>query len=279
MKRIGLALGGGGARGLCHIEFCKALDELGLKPSIISGTSMGAIVGGFYAAGVSGQEMTALVDNLGFVEYTKMLDFSILSRAGLVKGKAVIDFFEKHLPVKTFENLEIPMKIVATDFWNRKEVVFQSGDLLQAIRASISVPGIFEPVKIDGVMMIDGDAVNPLPMNIIRNACDILIAIDVTGTNRPPKKRPVPTIFESVMTTFHIMESAVIRNQLSIFKPEIYIKPVLENVQLLEFHRDREIMGSVQGDVESFKRELEAKLKEPSHAPKEIEKKRFHFWK
>ena len=75
------------------------------------------------------------------------------------------------------------------------------------------------------------------------------------------------------------MESAVIRNQLSIFKPEIYIKPVLENVQLLEFHRDREIMGSVQGDVESLKRELEVKLKESSHAPKDVEKKRFRFWK
>lgn len=279
MKKIGLALGGGGARGLCHIEFCKALDELGLKPSIISGTSMGAIVGGFYAAGVSGEKMAALVDNLGFVEYTKMLDFSILSRAGLVKGKGVMEFLEKHLPVNTFASLEIPLKIVATDFWHRKEIIFESGELLPAIRASISVPGIFEPVEINSVVMIDGDAVNPLPMNIIRNACDILIAIDVTGTNRPPKKRPVPAIFESVMTTFHIMESAVIQNQLAIFKPEIYIKPLLENIQILDFNRDKEIMGSVRAEVEFFKRELEARLKASSHELKEVEKKRFRFWK
>ena len=279
MKKIGLALGGGGARGLCHIEFCKALDELGLKPSIISGTSMGAIVGGFYAAGVSGEKMAVLVDNLGFVEYTKMLDFSILSRAGLVKGKGVMEFLEKHLPVKTFESLEIPLKIVATDFWHRKEIVFESGELLPAIRASLSVPGIFEPVEINGVVMIDGDAVNPLPMNIIRNACDILIAIDVTGTNRQPKKRPVPAIFESVMTTFHIMESAVIQNQVAIFKPEIYIKPLLENIQILDFNRDKEIMGSVRAEVEFFKRELEARLKASSHELKEVEKKRFRFWK
>lgn len=278
MKTIGLALGGGGARGLCHIVFCKALDEMGLKPSIISGTSIGSVVGGFYAAGMSGVEMELLTKQIGIVEYTKMVDFSILSRAGIVKGKNVMEFFEKHLPVKMFEELQIPLKVVATDFWNRKEVIFQSGRLIPAIRASISIPGLFEPVEISGIVMTDGGAVNPLPMSIIRDACDVLIAIDVSGTNVPPKKHPVPSIFESIMTTFQIMETAFVENQKVIYKPEIYIKPELENVQLLDFHRDEEIMRSVREDVERFKWELEKQMMKRDE-PQEKKKKRFWFFR
>jgi len=137
MKTIGLALGGGGARGLCHIDFCMALDEMGLKPTIISGTSIGAIAGGFYAAGVSGAGMEEILEQIGIREISKMVDFSILNPSGLVKGKGVTDFLCKHLPAKTFEELLIPLKVVATDYWRREEVIFDSGDLIPAIRASI----------------------------------------------------------------------------------------------------------------------------------------------
>jgi NTE family protein len=252
-----LALGGGGARGLCHIEFCKALDEMGLKPSIISGTSIGSIIGAFYAGGLSGSEMIELTKQISVLDYTKMIDFSILSRGGLMKGKNVMDFLDKHLPSKTFEQLDIPLKIIATDYWKHKQVIFNSGDLLLAIRASISIPVIFEPIKIDNTVMIDGGAVNPLPMSVIRDECDILAAIDVSGTNIPPKKKTTPSIFDCIMTTFHITESVFVENQLMIYKPEIYIKPALANIQLLDFHRSKEIIESVKEDVEYFKAELE----------------------
>jgi len=278
MKKIGLALGGGGARGLCHIEFCRALDDMGLQPSIISGTSIGSIIGGFYASGMSGAAMKALAGEIGLLDYGKMIDLSLRSHSGIVKGKRVAEFFEKHLPVKTFEELKIPLKVVATDFWKRQQVVFQSGKLIPAIRASISIPALFEPVKIDGIVMIDGGAINPLPYDIIRNECDLLIAIDVSGTTMPSKNHPLPTIFESIMNTFHIIESALIENKMKLLQPDVYIKPALENIQILDFHRQKEIMDSVKDDVAMFKEELEKRIKQ-EEIPKFKKEKRFLFFR
>ncbi len=256
MKKIGLALGSGGARGLCHIEFIKVLDELGLKPSIISGTSIGSIIGSFYAAGFSGEEMEDLTEKVSLLDIRKMVDLNILNNQGLIKGKGVIDFLNKHLPIKKFEDLSIPLKIVACEFWNRKEYIFQTGDILPAIRASISVPGVFEPVVINNIVLIDGGIVNPVPMNVIRDYCDILIAIDVTGINQPPQKNPTPSIFESVTISFQIMESAFVENQIIYYKPEIYIKPKLMNIQIFDFHKNRKIIESVGDDVKEFKNKL-----------------------
>ena len=256
MKRIGLALGGGGARGLCHIEFCRALDELGLRPSIIAGTSIGAIVGAFYAGGKTGEEMAELSESLGFREYTKMMDLSILSRTGLVKGKAVQDFLLKHLPRCGFAELPIPLKIVATDFWNRTPVVFASGDLLPAIRASISIPGLFEPYAHKGKILVDGGAVSPLPMEFIRDDCDILVAIDVSGSNVPGHKTKMPRLFENVSVWSQIMQTRLTEHHLELYHPEIFVRPRLENVQILDFHREKEIRESVAGDVRRFKKRL-----------------------
>ncbi len=260
MKKIGLALGGGGARGICHIEFCQALDEMGLKPSIISGTSIGSIIGAFYAGGMSGSEMKTLTNQLGVLDYTKMIDFSILRRGGIMKGKNVMDFLDKHLPSKTFEELKIPLKIVASDYWKRKQVIFDSGELIPAIRASISIPVIFEPVRMNDLVLIDGDAVNPVPMSIIRDQCDLLIAIDVSGTNLPTKRNAMPSIFDAIINTFHISETVFVEHQLKTYRPEIYIKPALVNIQLLDFHRSKEIMKSVKNDVDRFKKELRKQI-------------------
>ena len=276
MKRIGLALGGGGARGLAHIKFIQAMDEMGVKPVIISGTSIGAIIGAFYASGITGVEMEEVVKKLGIRQLTKMLDVSILNPSGLVKGEGVTDYLSTHIPAKTFEELTLPLKIVATDFWNRKEIVFESGDLMKAIRGSISVPFIFKPARFDHLIMIDGGAVNPLPMSVIRDQCDILIAIDVSGTSEPPKKHPMPNIFESVMNTFHIMETTYVNYQLQFHRPEIYVKPELTNYQILDFHKDKKIMNSVTHDVKQFKLELKKALKLGSERP--VKKKKFKIF-
>ncbi len=277
MKKIGLALGGGGARGLCHIEFCKALDEMGVKPSVISGTSIGSIIGAFYAGGMSGSEMKKLTSQLSVLDYTKMVDFSILSRGGLMKGRNVMDFLNKQLPVKTFETLPIPLKIVATDYWKREGVIFESGELIPAIRASISIPVIFEPVQMNDRIMIDGGAVNPVPMSVIRDQCDLLIAIDVSGTNIPSKKKSMPSMFDTIINTFHISETVFVENQLRTYHPEIYIKPQLVNIQILDFHRSKEIMQSVRHDVSRFKEELSKQLAEEKEI-KPKKKKRFRIF-
>src|SRR4030042_1312301 len=278
MVRVGRALGGGGARGLCQIEFIRVLDEMGIKPAVISGSSIGSLIGAVYAGGLSGDEIKEIALDLGLLTFGRWFDLSILSTSGLLKGKAVMEFLDKQLPLKTFEKLRFPLAIVATDFWNRSQRVFQSGDLLPAIRASISIPGLFEPVEEKGRVLIDGGTVNPLPMSVIRDACDLLIAIDVSGTSVPDRKQ-VPSMFESVMNTFQILGDAIVRDHIRTCKPEIYIKPELVNVQILDFHRAREIMESVNEDVNRFRRELALCLQKiQSGQMQEKRKKRFIFF-
>ena len=258
--RIGLALGGGGARGLCHIAFIRALDEMGIRPHIIAGTSIGSIIGAFYASGISGESMEYMAESVGLLEMGKMLDWSPLNPSGLVKGHGVEEYLTRHLLVSRFEELPIPLRIVATDYWHREEVVFGAGPLVPAIRASISIPGLFQPVKVGGRVLVDGGALNPLPISVIRPLCDILIAIDVSGTNVPPAKKSVPTIFDSVMTTFQLMETAITHFQMGTYPADIYVKPRLENINILDFHRHRHIIDSVEEDVAKLKSELETAL-------------------
>lgn len=255
-RKIGLALGGGGARGLCHIEFIKVLDELGLKPSILSGTSIGAIVGALYASGYSGKDMEELLNEIGLKEISKMVDPSFFSLAGLVKGKGVIDFLKKNIPVKTFEQLKIPLKIVATDYWQQREVILEKGELIPAIRASISIPAIFEPVKIDGRVLIDGGVTNPVPYDIIRDQCDLLIAIDVGGYREASTNVRMPNMFENILSTVQILQNAIVENKMSIAKPDIYIKPPLKNIGLLEFEKYEKVIRSARKDVEAFREKI-----------------------
>ncbi len=260
-KRIGLALGGGGAKGLCHIFFLKALDEMGLKPSVIAGTSIGAIIGGFYAAGVSGAQMEEILRKVRVFDINKMVDFSGPLASAFLKGKGVERFFHKHIPAQRFKDLQIPLKVVATDFWKRKEVVFASGELIPAIRASMSIPGLFKPVKDGNTVLVDGGAVNPLPYDIIRTECDVLIAIDVSGAKAPPGGDHMPSLIESILCTFQIMQRSIVENKMRLSKPDIYIKPELKNIRVLEFYRYPDIIKGVKDDVEQFKHEVSKRMK------------------
>ncbi|MEA2097080.1 MAG: patatin-like phospholipase family protein, partial [Candidatus Cloacimonadota bacterium] len=298
MKKIGLTLGGGGARGICHIEFLKALDEMNLKPSIISGTSIGAIIGAFYASGLSGKEINDILDTIDistkktekeitsrekegnklekfvdekifeikeyykkFDTIHKMIDISFFKNTSLISGKGVEKFFEENLPVKTFEELKIPLKIVATDYWKQEQVIFDSGDLIPAIRASMSIPAVFEPVIIDDMVLIDGGITNNLPYDIIQDECDITVAIDVSGNLSIPKKAKAPNLFDNIMNSFEILQDSIIKYQMKIQTPDIYIKPELKDVDILEFHKAYDILNSVEDDVEIMKAELTEKLK------------------
>jgi len=268
MKTIGLALGGGGARGLCHIAFIQALEALGLKASVVSGTSIGAIVGGYYAAGVTSGGMHALVEKINFKNISKMVDFSIFRSPAVLKGKHIEAFLDDTIPADTFEELNIPLKVVATDFWRRTEFVFESGELIPAIRASMSVPAVFEPVKMGSRILVDGGVMNPVPYDLIRDRCDVLIAIDVSGTRTPHSHDMVPTMFESVISTFEIMQESILENKLEVSKPDLLVKPELKNFRLLDFHRAEEILASVRRDVAQFKH----------HVEKTMEKKKRFGW-
>ena len=256
MKKIGVSLGGGGAKGFAHIPFLKVFDELDIRPHIISGTSIGAILGAFYASGLSGVEIHEKLMDIGFLDFLKLVDFTGLRQSGLIKGRGVEKFLEKHLPVKRFEDLKIPMKIVATDFWERKEMIFSKGDLIPAIRASISMPGIFSPFELDDRIYIDGGAVNPLPFDIITEDCDIVIAIDVSGERIPNDDTNFPGFINTVLNTFQIMQSSIVSGKISKYIPHIYMKPRLENFKVLEFDKFEYIIESVVDDAAIFKSRL-----------------------
>lgn len=263
MKRIGLALGGGGARGICHIAFLKVMDEMGIRPIAIAGTSIGAIVGGFYAAGVSGLEMEQELANIGLRNLYKMaMDFSLFSQSAILKGKGVEEYLLSKIPCRTFEELAIPLKVVATDFWNRREVVFESGDLISAMRASMAMPAVFEPVLREGTVLIDGSAVNPLPYDLIQAECDFTIAIDVSGEKSYSADDPVPNMVESILYAFQIMQAAIVDAKKRVSPPDLYVKPGLTDIRVLDFYRYKEILAGVDDEVVNFRQTLTGLLQD-----------------
>lgn len=252
--RIGLALSGGGARGLAHIPMLQVLDELGIRPHCVAGTSIGAVMGAIYASGVKGsviregtdrmlikdgdtlKEILARKDALAWI---RLLDIDFLGNA-LFKGDAFVEFLYRQILTSTFEGLKIPLKVVATDFWNSTQVVFESGDLLTAIKASMGLPGVFSPVHMNGRTLIDGGCVNPLPHDILTD-CDIVIAVNVMGWLEKRKGQKSPTAVRAVLETFDIMQRTIIAEKLEKCPPAIYIEPEISNVDLLEFHKAPEI--------------------------------------
>ena len=270
MEKIGIALGAGGARGLAHILMLETLDELGLKPAYISGASVGAIAGVLYCSGMTGKELRELFSELIVSERNgiknvfnfKWLDFIApqFERAGLLKTENFIKFLFKSITVRTFEDLDIPLFVVTSNFWTREEVVFKSGELVSAIQASISLPGIFAPVLIDDKVLIDGGAVNPVPFDILPNDCDLTIAIDVIG-HRTAGPDLMPSLTEAVFNTFQIMEKSITRQKLRVVCPDIYIEPDISDVRVLEFHKAEYVFRQAQPAKEQLKRELEKRLK------------------
>ncbi len=268
--KIGLALGGGGARGLAHIQVLETLDELGIRPHRIAGTSIGAVMGALYASGLSGKEIRnvirewqtprpekthGILDRRDLRRWAALLD-PTFDRSGLFKGEKIIRFLSDHINCTTFEGLQLPLAVTAADYGDASEVVFKSGDLLSAVRASMAIPGVFTPVERDGHLLLDGGVVNPLPYNLLQDECDLVIAVDVGGVRHVEEKHR-PPFFDTIISGFEIMEAALIRNRLQSNPPDIYLKPDIRNVGLLEFHKAEQIFRQ----SESIKDELRQKLR------------------
>ena len=180
MKDVALVLSSGGARGLAHIGAIEELENNGYRISSIAGCSMGALIGGVYAAG----KLEAFREWMKTIDRKKMLeltDFS-LSLNHLVKGSRIIEAIMEFVPDMPIEDLPIPYCAVATDLKAGREVVFDKGSLFEAIRASISLPSFYEPVQRDDMILIDGGVINPIPLNRVqRQPGDILVGVDVSG--------------------------------------------------------------------------------------------------
>lgn len=270
MKKIGLALGAGGARGLAHIVILEALEELKIKPSVIAGSSIGAIIGAFYAAGFTTKQMHKILDEIiygtksrfweihkksDFIKYFELLDPTIKT-GGLLRGEKLISFLGDKIKVSVFNDLEIPFKVIATDYHKKSQVVLDKGDLLTAIRASYALPFLFPPVRRDGVLLIDGGMVNPLPFDVLRDQCDITIAIDVSATKDGKNKSEIPPSYEILFSAFQIMQSSIVNGKLLADQPDVHIKTNIRGVRVHDFIK----LDVIYKEAKPCKEELKMKL-------------------
>jgi NTE family protein len=193
MKRnVALVLSSGGARGCAHIGAINVLQEHGFRITSVAGTSMGALVGGIFATGRM-KEFAEWISSLDIKEVLKLTDFSI-SRKGLVKGKKVIEAIKEIVPDCNIEDLEVPFCAVATDIIKGTKMVITKGKLYDAIRASISIPTVFQPFEKGGKYYVDGGLMNPIPVNRVkRNSLDILVVVDVNSPDIVEKKKKKKT--------------------------------------------------------------------------------------
>ena len=268
--RIGLALGGGGAKGLAHILMLEQLDAMGIRPHVIAGTSIGAIIGAMYAADLSGKDIRGLIEQF-FVDQTeaesslftlpksiRWLDFidPALAGGGLLDSSDFIDWLGEVLPVKRFRKLRIPLKVVAAELETGKQVVIKTGDILPALQASMAVPGVFPPVKLDGRLLVDGGVANPLPYDLVQADSDITIAIDVSGS-RKLENGETPSSIGVLLQSFHTMSNNLLVEKLKQRKPAVYIRPDIHDVMVLEFYKARQVFEQ----AKPAQRELEKQLK------------------
>lgn len=270
MKKIGLALGAGGARGLAHIIILEAFEELGIQPSVISGSSIGAIIGAAYCAGLNSEAMRNALDEkllnksaklweiFKNLEVVKLLDFVDVEvkAGGFIKGQKFINFFAQELKLKTFEELKIPMKAVATNYLTKEQSVFDEGEIFNPIKASYSLPGLFSPVQINKNLYVDGGLVNPLPYDILRSHCDILVAIDVQSNTKVKTFTDRPKAYEIFFTAFQIMQQSIVHEKLKTVQPDILIKTDIQDVRVLEFLKAESIFKQ----SKKYKEELKKKL-------------------
>jgi NTE family protein len=179
-RKIGLALGAGSARGLSHIGVLKAFDEAGVKPSYIAGTSIGSMMGAAYACG-NLEKMEKFMRKIDIKKMMSYCDFTF-PRQALMEGDRIMDLIQELIPAKDFRELQIPFSAIACDIHTGEQVIIDSGDLHMAVRASISLPGIFLPVFHDGRWLVDGGLVNPVPVSVVRNQeIDTVIAVDLNS--------------------------------------------------------------------------------------------------
>jgi NTE family protein len=176
--KVGLALGSGSARGLAHIGVLRAIEEAGIEIDVIAGTSMGALIGAIFAAGKLDGLATRFLD-FDWKGIISLLD-PVFPRSGLIDGQKIADLVRAHVSAASIEDLPIPFRAVATCIMSGEEVVCGAGDLIEAVRASISVPGIFTPMRSNGRILVDGGLVNPVPVSVVRAmGADLVIAVDL----------------------------------------------------------------------------------------------------
>lgn len=268
--KVGIALGTGAARGLAHIGVLKALQREGIPIDFISGTSMGALVGGCFAAGIPVEDLERLALEIDAKKVRSYFSPSF-TRHGIAHGRTIEDILRDIIGDITFDQLKIPLAVMCTDLITGDEVVLKSGSVIKALRASISLPVIFTPVKYNGSLLVDGGLVDPLPVSAVAQmGADIIIAVDVTRNieqsilmaakpprydkvrslfsrwkKGDPKEKPewTPGMFQVMLQTIKVMEAKLTELQIAEEKVDILLKPSLNHILFLDFKKSNELIS------------------------------------
>ncbi|CAN7688694.1 patatin-like phospholipase family protein [Mesorhizobium sp. LjNodule214] len=265
---FGVAFGGGGARGLAHIHAIEALDELGIKPVAIAGSSIGAIMGAGMASGMTGKDIhdyaRSILSRRAEVA-TRMWRARPGSLAEAMQGGIRVSQFNIERILKaflpdaipeTFAELKIPLQVTATDYFGHKLAVFDDGDLHSALAASAAIPAVFRPVTRDGRVLIDGGIYNPVPFDLIEKAADIIIAIDVVGAPSEIERKH-PTTVDLMFGATQLMMQSIIANKLKQCRPDILVRPAVSKYRVLDFMKIDALMSETVDIKDELKREIE----------------------
>ena len=237
-KKVGLALGGGAARGLAHIGVLEVLKQEGIPIDMIAGTSMGAVIGGVYAKTKNASAMRPVAISFGLRKMRYFSDFT-LPRTGIIKGRRIEDELKMVIGGNTeFSNLQIPFSCVAVDIDNGEEVILNEGKVWEAVRASSSIPVVFALRQWRGRNLVDGGLMNPVPTKVVRDmGADFVISVNVLPYKAVSDKRE-PSIFSIMLKSFYILDSKFIETSLS--NADAVIEPDVVHISFTDFQRARE---------------------------------------
>lgn len=265
-----VAFGGGGARGLAHIHVIEALDEMGIRPVAIAGSSIGAIMGAGMAAGMKGSEIHAYARAiLGKraevaarmwrarpVSVTEMVSDGGM-RFGQFNVERILHAFLPPAIPRTFAELAIPLKVTATDYYAHEQCVLDEGDLARALAASAAIPAVFRPVRMEDRILIDGGIANPVPFDLLEGLADIVIGIDVVGSPTPQENRR-PNWIDLMFGASQIMMQSIIALKLQHHHPDILLRPPVSRFRVLDFLKIEQVMAETEAIKDETKRAVEA---------------------
>jgi NTE family protein len=266
-RRIGLVLGGGGARGLAHILVIEALDELGLRPAAIAGTSIGAIFGAGAAAGVTGKAMrevaianfasrARLIAKLWSLRPQRLVDLWQSGGSVQIDPERVLNLFVGDLIPPSFDDLIVPLTVTATDFYGWGPHDLSAGNLRKAVAASMAIPMLFRPVQHEDCVLLDGGVVNPLPLDRLPAPVDIVVACDVIAFPEPHDTGRLPTPREAMLGATQLLMQAVVTEKLRTHPPDLLLRPHINSFRLFDFHRVEEILKVNEPLKDEVKRRL-----------------------
>jgi len=250
--RIGLALGGGAARGFAHIGVIQVLEENGIRPDLVVGTSAGSLVAALYASGKTGPEMALLAQNM---DEGAITDWSFPGR-GLIRGEALAKYVREQTGGRPIEQMKLPLGIVATDLDSGAPILFRRGDTGMAVRASSAVPAVFQPVRIGSREYVDGGLVSPVPVRFAREmGAQMVIAVDITS---PPDGNATSDPFQLLMQTFTIMGKSI--NHFELRDADTVLRPSLVGVSSADFTARRKAIQSGRDAALKLLPEMQARI-------------------